>query len=206
MLAVWQLAAAEGDVVGKTQITVEGEECNIGIWQQNQRAYWRDGTLSADRVAKLEKAGMLKSVQPKQPWDVNYEAWRLASAEGPIAQASTYTMGGETFKVGFWIKKQRAYHAAGTLSAERITKLAAIKHIGNKRDETWSATFNAWRTAHAQGKVTARTSVIIDGEKYNVGNWQNQQRAKRANLSTERINALNAALFSWEGKYGMRDE
>ncbi|KAG5178034.1 P-loop containing nucleoside triphosphate hydrolase protein [Tribonema minus] len=201
MFAMWKLAREQGDIIRTTRITVDGEEYAVGIWQSNQRTLIKNSMLSDERVATLKEAGFKTVCRPRQPWDVNFNAWRLACTEGAVGQRTTYTMGGEEFAVGLWIKHQRKADAAGTLSAQRSAMLKTVPQ-SSMLDAEWNASFKAWCMARDRGGMSKRTSVEMEGKQCEVGAWQANLRKRKDLLPNERVNKLNQAGFRWEGKYG----
>ncbi|OSZ58503.1 helicase [Streptomyces pharetrae CZA14] len=173
----------------------------LGQWTADNRRFYARGDMDPDRVAQLEKLGMIWS-----HYDVAWEEG-LAAARGWAAEAghllaptdATY----QGYRVGIWLKNARAAarkaqeieqrraqglpvpSAAGALSDERREQLEDI-------DPAWCPTWPvAWQRAfhltrlHLENGGTLPTSpgnVVHQGE--DLGRWVKAQRLGWDNLTT----------------------
>jgi hypothetical protein len=71
------------------------------------------------------------------------------------------------------------------------------KGLVGYREWSWDKLFAAWKQAAVKGHVKTHQVEVIDGVSYNVGQWQDAQRCKKARLSVDRIQKMEAAGFVW---------
>ncbi|MFF3920386.1 Helicase associated domain protein [Streptomyces sp. NPDC001852] len=172
----------------------------LGQWVADARRFYARGSMDKDRVARLEKLGMVWS-----HYDVAWEEG-LAAARGWAAQNghllapldATY----QGYKVGIWLKNARAaarkaqeieqrradglpaQSAAGTLSQERREQLEEI-------DPSWCPTWPVeWQRAfhltrqHLEqgGELPEPGDVVHQGE--DLGRWVRSVRLGWDKLTT----------------------
>ena len=110
-------------LVPTTHISEDG--FRVGKWQQVQRHAYRHKDLSAEHVAKLEKAGIV--------WEPFQEAWLEGFArlqeipknkDGQREVASSHVTP-DGFKLGTWLENQRQAHKRGMLKPHRVEALEA---------------------------------------------------------------------------------
>jgi superfamily II DNA or RNA helicase len=97
-------------------------------------------------------------------------------------------------KLGNWVNTQRA--AKNRLSPERINRLNDINFIWDAIDDQWERGYAALHDFYKQnGNCCVKESLKING--YNLGVWVGKQRARKNQLSSDRIKRLNVLGFSW---------
>ena len=104
----------------------------------------------------------------------------------------------ENPSLGNWLTTQRQSKRTGTLSAERITRLEALRIVWNPLDAAWEAQFaalKAFKVSKGHGNVPA-----VYPENPSLGMWlMVQRRSKRSGtLSPERIVWLEGLGVAWE--------
>lgn len=92
----------------------------LGRWVSTQRANYRDGKISVERIAKLETL-------PGWAWNAHDAAWaeQLARVADHVAHHHAYPNTHNT-ELGVWLEAQRSYERAGTLSLARATRLETL--------------------------------------------------------------------------------
>jgi len=167
----------------------------LGVWVNNQRGRKRAGTLSQERIKRLDALGCV--------WDPFDVVWEQRFAElvayktqhGDCRVPAKYP---ENSALGVWVNTQRAQKRAGTLSKERSDRLDALGFVWEPQDADWEERFAelvAYKTQHGDCHVPRKYP-----ENPALGVWVNNQRAaKRAGtLSKKRIARLNALGFVWD--------
>ncbi|MFC9816498.1 Helicase associated domain protein [Streptomyces virginiae] len=169
----------------------------LGQWVVKQRQFYGKSWLPADRVQALENLGI--EWDPSEArWQQSYaqaKAWRLQHGHLDVPQ--TAELGGQ--KVGDWIVRQRRNRRDGTLSQHRIDALDALGMIWEHRSRALQRNLDAlaaYQAEHGHTDVPLR-HVAADGVR--LGSWVSQMRAKRHQLSADRIKALDDAGFTWTG-------
>ena len=107
----------------------------LGLWVSSQRTAKREGTLSTERIARLDALAFV--------WDSHKAAWDEQFAElvayqtqhGHCRVSFGYP---ENPALGLWVSTQRVEKRAGTLSEERIARLDALEFVWELRTRTRS--------------------------------------------------------------------
>ena len=166
---------------------------NLGQWVMTQRA--NKGKLSPERIARLDKLGFIWDPLAED-WEINFAALeRFKQREGHIRPAALYHENG--LRLGSWVRTQRSRKRY--LSPERIARLdklgfswRLVGHAGSN----WETNFAALeRFKQREGHVCPVSTHKED--RLSLGRWVGSQRARKGNLSPERIARLDKLGFSW---------
>ena len=171
------------------------ENPSLGNWLTTQRQSKRTGTLSAERITRLEALRIVWNPLDAA-WEAQFaalKAFKVSKGHGNVPSAYP-----ENSSLGSWLKHQRTYKKMGTLSAERIARLEALGVVWEVQDTVWDEQFAALQAFHAReghGNVPARYP-----ENSSLGTWLSQQRVfkKTGTLSPERIVWLEGLGVVWE--------
>ena len=108
-------------LVPTAHVTADG--LRLGKWQENQRQAYKLGRLTAERIRRLEAAGMVWDLQDFL-WEEGYAHFISypPSAEGTRNVPITLTMA-DGFRLGAWQHTQRALKKAGKLTKARASRL-----------------------------------------------------------------------------------
>ncbi|MFF4258599.1 Helicase associated domain protein [Streptomyces sp. NPDC001663] len=90
----------------------------LGVWLADQRRYYNDGALEAERVLELEKLGMLWSAHDTA-FDEGLAAARAYATEHGHLLAPATAVGKDGYPLGTWLKNQRAAARRSLQNAER---------------------------------------------------------------------------------------
>ena len=167
----------------------------LGKWLSQQRVLKNKGTLSVERIARLEALGVVWD-QLDAAWDTQFAALEAFKVrEGHCNVPSAYP---ENPSLGMWLSKQRTIKKKNKLSPERIARLEALGVVWDLLDAAWEERFAelvAYQTQHGHCRVSFGYP-----ENPALGLWVSTQRVeKRAGtLSEERIARLDALEFVWE--------
>ena len=106
-------------LVPTAHVTADG--LRLGKWQENQRQAYELGRLTAERIRRLEAAGMVWDLQDFL-WEEGYAHFISypPSAEGTRNVPITLTMA-DGFRLGAWQHTQRALKKAGKLTKARAS-------------------------------------------------------------------------------------
>ena len=188
----------------------DGELLPIGSWVTTRRFGYRNGRLSAERVAALEAL-------PGWEWDPNeadLQGWlsalkQFAEREGhitvPIGHEESF--GGEDYNLSTWIRGHRSKYRRGKLSAERVAALEALPgwnwdpHEANFQNKLGALKQFANREGHL--RIPGGHRELWNGEEVLLHSWcYNLRNIRRAGkISPERIAALEA-VPGWEWSAG----
>ena len=174
---------------------------NVGTWLQNQRAAYKDGTLSPDRIAQLEAIGIVWDQLAAQ-WEKHYAVLKRIFDEGDDANVPVDTVI-DGLRVGAWLSSHRQDYKQGILSPDRIARLEAIGIVWDQHAAQWEKHYAVLtRLFDEGGDVNVPQSTVIDGLK--VGAWLSTQRKdyKKGKLSPDRIARLEVIGIVWGRRKG----
>src|SRR5262249_55509404 len=111
----------------------------LGRWVNKQRQLKKQGSLRADRIARLDAEAFV--------WDTLGEAWeqgfaallRFKKRERHCLVPQVHIEG--DFQLGGWVHTQRQNRRKGSLSAERIARLDAEGFVWNPFEVAWELGF-----------------------------------------------------------------
>ncbi|MEY9840490.1 Helicase associated domain protein [Streptacidiphilus sp. EB103A] len=171
----------------------------LGQWIGWQRMAYRQGKLTAERIAVLDQLGMVWN-RALTAWQRNYtEAQRYFEEHGDLLAPSSYTTASGS-ALGTWVGRQRDYYEAGKLSAEQIVMLDEIGMAWRPLDEAWQQAYQhacAYRERHGNLDVP---SVYVGPDDFRLGTWiGNQRRGRREDrLTADKIRALDDLGIVWD--------
>jgi len=110
------------------------EDPKLGRWISTQRRVFKNGKLSPDRIAQLEKIGIV--------WDMAETIWEKRFKElvdyiERFGNCNVPNRWHENAKLGVWCSSQREAFKNGKLPAERIERLDELGFVWNKIDSVW---------------------------------------------------------------------
>jgi len=167
----------------------------LAIWMQHQRIYYREGRLSAQRIAQLKSINF--------DWDPLNNIWNTRFTElrryyniyGDFNVPPKYQ---ESPLLLTWIRNQRTHYKQKKLSQERIALLESIGFIWNPLEQQWETMFNElckYREDNNHANVPKRYEKNPE-----LGRWCQQQRNayKNERISQDRIKRLESIGFIWD--------
>jgi superfamily II DNA or RNA helicase len=170
----------------------------LGRWVSRQREFHRTGRLATDRASRLEALPGWTWDALDSRWEANYEHLIAFVHESGSARVPRRYVASDGYRLGQWVMIQPRSRKAGTLSAERITRLEALPGWEwDLPDESWEKAFRhlAAFVEHT-GTARVRKDHIQDG--FQLGVWVSRQqtRARRALLDPQQTARLEA-LPGW---------
>lgn len=170
----------------------------IGRWISWQRMAYHQGKLSDDRVAALDRLGMVWD-KALTAWQRNYsEARQYYDEHGDLLVVPSHTTVSGC-RLGIWIAKQRDNYQKDKLSAEQIVLLDEIGMAWRPLDEAWQQAYQhacAYRERH--GNLDVPTDYASDD--FRLGTWiVNQRKARRDDrMPEDKIRALEDLGIVWD--------
>ena len=125
----------------KKYVTKSG--VRLGAWLENQRAAYQEGTLTPDRIARLEAIGMEWDGRNERQWQEAYAAAKRYFAQHGDLNVPYDYVTPEGFRLGQWVVRQRMAckgHAGKTLSLER-KQLLEIIGMDWREEDPWQKHF-----------------------------------------------------------------
>jgi DNA-binding TFAR19-related protein (PDSD5 family) len=177
-------------LVSHKHITASGHK--LVIWVSAQRS--KKNKLTPEQVQRLDALGFV--------WDVLAEQW-----EQGIKELSTYKedhgnclvsqkyITDSDYKLGNWVGNQRS--KKDRLTPEQIQRLDALGFVWDVSAEQWEQRFkelNNYKEEHGDCLVLGWHITASD---YKLGNWVDNQRSRKEQLTPKRIQRLDALGFVW---------
>ncbi|MEB2690595.1 DEAD/DEAH box helicase [Chlamydia suis] len=166
----------------------------LASWVSHQRADFKEGKLSEDKIARLEEIGFV--------WDVTEEAWeknflelkRFQEEHGHCKVPHRYP---QNPQLAVWVKTQRKDFNGGKLSEDKIARLEEIGFVWRVLEEAWEENFlelQRFREEHGHCKVPNRYP-----QNPFLGVWVCVQRRcfKEGKLAEDRVARLEELGFVW---------
>jgi len=166
----------------------------LGRWVARQRASFREGRLTSERVARLERFDGWS-------WRANADRWEggfqnlvtYISRNGDAQVLSDCVIDG--FALGKWVLKQRTRFGKGDLEAERAARLASLPGWSwDPHAEKWEQGFRVLQEYAARSGDAWVPAAYITEDGYPLGTWTVRQRRMRMKgaLSVERQQRLDS--------------
>jgi hypothetical protein len=173
-------------------------DLKLGVWVGTQRAMWKAGKISPDRVARLDALpGWLWESIDDVAWEEHFEELQsYVEREGHARVPSKYGKGGS--KLGHWVVNQRVQGRSGRLSPNRVARLEALPGwVWSPHEARWEEGFDGLQSFVAREGHARVPYSQTDGE-LKLGHWVGAQRRawKAHRLSPNRIAKLEA-LPGW---------
>lgn len=179
----------------------------LGHWYHTQRTNYKNGTLTEERIKRLESIGIQWQPVKIRSWMQYYGLAKQYWEQNGNLQVPVDFVTESNVKLGSWISGQRERYCQGGLVQEQIDLLEQIGMEWNRFDARWEQGYAcalAYRQQHGDLKVAASYETD-DG--FCLGSWIRGQRSKfkAGKLTEDQIRRLNeldmvwsAADSSWE--------
>ena len=205
--AAKQMAAKKLPLDVPRAYTFEGVA--VGRWLENQRlvrAGKKNGRLTAEQVARLDKIGMNWKKRLELAWENGWASARRYRDSHADLLVPVHYKDKNGFALGVWLGSQRAAYKEGTLTAAQIEKLEALGvDWANRNDRKWQTAYEAavkYYSAH--GNIDVPTEYI-DEDGILLGKWVSRQRyawqnpeRSSARVTPERKALLDELGMIWE--------
>ena len=189
------------------------EGYGLGRWlltQRKVRAGEKYGVLSADRIQKLDRIGMIWGSYRDLSWERYFkEAKRYYEEHGHLnTNVNDVTDSG--VRLGAWICQLRTYRKSGIqksyLTEERIQALGKIGMIWDVPDYLWEENFMECLRYYREHGDLDIPNAYISPKGLKIGGWIRRQRLLRkgmtdgAKLTPEQIARLDGIGMVWKTK------
>ncbi|WP_181871669.1 DEAD/DEAH box helicase [Sphaerisporangium album] len=172
----------------------------LGSQVRALRRVWKNGSLSAEEIAELQKIGFRKEVRPPSGWDRGLNACQeYYNANGNLRVPEGYRAS-DGMKLDAWLTKQRRHRREGRLTDAQST---ALNELGMVWENSWERGVNACRAFYkANGHLRMPVKQMTpDG--FGLGQWvMNRRKDKRdGRLTGEQIETLSKLGMVWENSW-----
>ena len=148
----------------------------LGKWLSRQRDDEERGALSEERKRRLEKIGMVWHGKQQLRWDKAYSAAKAYYEENGNLDIPGVYKTSSGFGLGLWLKMQREYEHAGSLSGDRRRKLEEIGMVWEKKDP-WEEKYELLTRYYAEYGHLKMSNRHKYGGIY-LSQWLTTQRAR----------------------------
>jgi len=168
------------------------------IWASRQRLTYNKGTLSKDRIDKLNAIGFIWD-SFETSWDQSfkyYKEFRDKNNKDPDRESKDES---ESF-VASWVNVQRVEYKRNILSKERIKKLESVGLVWDILGTAWDQSFRDYRNYKKKYNREPSSESKDESEKF-LGLWAGHQRQdykKKRAITQDRIDKLNSIDFAWD--------
>ena len=177
----------------------------LGEWIVYNRQRYQGGSLSDDRIERLESLGMVWDTGSIL-WEKNYAAAVQYHLEHDDLEIPVKYVTPDGMALGVWLGSQRAAYKEGTLTAAQIEKLEALGvDWANRNDRKWQTAYEAAvKYYNVHGNIDVPTEYI-DEDGILLGKWVSRQRyawqnpeRSSARVTPERKALLDDLGMIWE--------
>ncbi len=174
------------------------DENTLNSWMRTQRSCYRKGTLSQERIQKLEAVEFIWDDQRELTWENQYEA--LCLYKKMTGHCNVPRKDAKNPRLSSWVALQRQQYREKNLPTNRIAQLEQIGFIWEPYSALWEEMFNALCIYNRQNNhcnIPAK-----DPKNLPLGSWVARQREqhRKGKLLENQINALESIGFVWEPK------
>ena len=168
---------------------------NLGSWCSKQRVKKANGSLSKDKIERLDKIGF---VWDTNLWDFHFNELKRYKKKYGNCSPPQGTRASNGSDLGVWCTDQRIKKKKDKLSADQTTCLDELGFIWDPVEELWNKSFLCLcRYVNEYQTVQLAESVVYEG--ITLGRWVAYQRSqkRKGKLAQEKINRLNEINFIW---------
>ena len=180
-------------------ITEDG--VRLGAWFWGVRSQYRNGTLTEERIKKMEAVGIRWDSVQARNWMQNYGlAKEYYEEHGNLDVPADYTTG-DGVRLGLWCRVVRTQYRNGTLTEERRQKMEAIGvQWDSAAVRNWRLNYELARRYYQEhGNLNIPTGYETeDGVK--LGAWIGSQRYRRKKnrIPEDQLRLLDEIGMRWQ--------
>ena len=184
----------------------------LGLWIITQRRVYRgmsNGTLTPERIDKLNQIGMVWEEKTERLWEEGFRhAETYYQAHGNLDVTATYVCE-DGYRLGGWISNQRAKrkgHNGRTLTDEQIERLDHIGMIWSQVDYAFEQGYLAAKEyLEEYGDLWVPASYVT-ADSFRLGYWLLSKRQayndkNEAQLTEEQKKRLEELGFQWDNRH-----
>ena len=184
----------------------------LGLWIITQRRVYRgmsNGTLTPERIDKLNQIGMVWEEKTERLWEEGYRhAEAYYHAHGNLDVVATYVCE-DSYRLGTWINNQRAKkkgRAGRTLTDEQIARLENIGMIWSQVDYAFEQGFMAAKEYLEEHGDLWAPAAYATADGFRLGYWLLSKRMaynekNEAQLTDEQKKRLEELGFQWDNRH-----
>lgn len=177
----------------------------VGRWLENQRmvrAGKKNGRLTAEQIARLDKLGMNWKQRLEMAWEKGYTSAKRYRDTHADLLVPVHYKDKDGFALGEWIVYNRQRYVNNSLPAERIARLEALGMVWDTSALLWDKSYAAAVQFYLQDGTLEIPVKYVTPDGMALGVWLGSQRAayKDGTLSEEQIARLEALGVDWTNR------
>ncbi len=182
----------------------------LGNWISNQRRIRKGqlpGTLTEERIRRLDSIGMIWEAAADTKWERNYAAAKRYREKYGDLNVPVKYVDEEGVALGGWLSDLRAWKSAGgrqmCLSADRIQKLNDLGMVWDVLDYYWERNYAAAYNYYREHRNLDVPPKFVTEDGIRLGTWVYRTRALRAGTANgtpptkEQVRRLDAIGMVW---------
>ncbi len=172
----------------------------LGAWYRGVKRQYKSGTLSEERIKRLEEIGADWTSASERSWAQYYQLARAYYEEHKDLNVNARFATADGVRLGVWISGQRYAYKKGKLTAEQIRMLEEIGMCWQRTAGKWEEAYElAAEYADKHGRLDPPAAYTTDSG-FSLGAWTASQRRKYADekLRPVQIKRLEALGISWD--------
>ncbi len=164
----------------------------LGSWINTQRTFKRK--LTPNQIKRLDEIGFIWDMISDR-WERSFAALEKFYKREAHCRVPARGQKMDGINLGAWVSKQRA--KKNQLTENQIRRLDSIKFIWDAFEDLWERNF-AVLSEFYERNGHSRVPYSHEEKSLKLGIWAGAQRSKKSNLSSDRIERLNAIGFVWK--------
>ena len=179
-------------------VTADG--LSLGGWYRRMRNEFREGTMSAEHLEKLEHIGFEAESVLTRRWKANYDVAVAYYEQYHDLEVPQSYIADNGVKLGAWIYAQRDRFSRGFVTEEQKELLESIGMTWDRYDAKWEKGFQyAMRYISEFGDINSVPEDFkYDNFKLLVWIRAQRSRYRQGKLSPDRIRRLEEIGLAWE--------
>ena len=170
---------------------------SLGNWVINHRR--RKNQLTPEQIIRLESLEGWVWNSREFKWEQGFSYLQEFVEKGGHARVPQSYKTEDGYQLGAWVNTKRVDKKKNKLTPEQITRLESLDGwVWDVSEFRWVQGFS-YIKAYVEQEGHSRVPRGYKTENgYRLGNWINKQRAKKDQLTPERIQRLDALGFVWD--------
>ena len=171
----------------------------LGQWVQGLRIQKKMGRLQRDKVAFLDKLGMVWDV-PDKKWVLAFEELKTYVCDHGDALVPHSHVTANRFRLGCWVSKQRQGKRLGRLQRDKVASLDKLGFVWDVLGLQWDLAVEQLQKYKAKNGDVLVTRGFETTDGYKLGRWVSARRwdKRQGRLPREKVACLDKLGMVWD--------
>ena len=177
---------------------VTAENIKLGRWIGTQRYNFKEGIISEEKIALLDKIGMIWSVYEYDWMRMYDQAVQYYRENGNLLVPNNYKTK-NNISLGSWIGKQRKDYRENKISDKEVNLLNQIGMVWSLSDYEWMKNYRVATDYYNRNGNLVMPKDYKTKEGVSLGRWIERQRKlfQDKKLSGKEVDLLNSVGMEW---------